>query len=51
MILNQGTHGLYQVIPCSELTILRPELSSNLFLSHAFACWVLVCFLSPVIIF
>ena len=36
---------------CSELTTARLKLSNNLLLLPAFACWVLVCFVSHVIIF
>ena len=40
-----------QVIKCTELTIGTLELSRNLLVTHVFACQVLVCFVSHVIIF
>ena len=40
-----------QPISCSQFTIITPELSSNLLVSHAFAYRVLVCFVSHIIIF
>ena len=36
---------------CTESTMIRLELSSNLLVAHAFAYWELVCFVSHVIIF
>ena len=40
-----------KAMSCSELTIARLELSNNLLLPPAFACLVLVCFVSHVTIF
>ena len=42
---------IQEVMVCSELTIVRLELSSNLLTPDAFASLVLVCFVSHVIIF
>ena len=40
-----------QAMPCSELTIARTGLSSNLSVPHAFPCWLLAFFVTHVIIF
>ena len=42
---------MQQALSCLEVTVVRLELSSDLLVPRAFACRVLVCLVSHVIIF
>ena len=52
MILGQSkTDCTQQAMPCSELAMIRLELSSNVLVPHAFVSKVLICIISYIMIF
>ena len=42
---------IQQAILCSQLIIVRAEFSGQTLVPHLNACWLLVCFVSYVIVF